>query len=245
MRKEGSQRMKVGIIGAMDVEVAHLIGELGPAAPEPVRAAGMEFHEGELGGTSVVVVKSGVGKVDAAVCAEVLASRFGVTHVINTGVAGSLNNALDICDVLVSRDAIHHDVDATNFGYAPGEVPGLGTVAFEADPALRRAAVEAVAAVAPDSKAVEGRVASGDQFVRDDSEKARIRDTFAADCCEMEGASIAQACWLNHVPFVIVRAISDKADGSDAMDYPTFERRAADLCARIVDHMVSSLGSKA
>ena len=233
--------MKVGIIGAMEVEVRHLIAELGATAGEPVSTAGMEFFEGRLGGVDVVVVRSGVGKVDAAVCAEVLIGRFGVTHVINTGVAGSLNNGLDICDVLVSTDAVHHDVDATNFGYEPGEVPGLGRVAFPADPGLRRAAVEAVRAVAPEAGVLEGRVASGDQFVRADAVKARIRATFSADCCEMEGASIAQACWLNDVPFVIVRAISDKADGSDAMDYPAFERRAADLCARIVDHMVASL----
>ena len=126
--------MKVGIIGAMEVEVRHLIAELGATAGEPVSTAGMEFFEGRLGGVDVVVVRSGVGKVDAAVCAEVLIGRFGVTHVINTGVAGSLNNGLDICDVLVSTDAVHHDVDATNFGYEPGEVPGLGRVAFPADP---------------------------------------------------------------------------------------------------------------
>ena len=229
--------MKIGIIGAMDVEVAHLLGEL-DEAKEPVTMAGMEFHEGRLGQSDVVVVKSGVGKVDAAVCAQTLICRFDVTHVINTGVAGSLNNALNIGDVLVSRDAVHHDVDATNFGYAPGEVPSLGTVTFEADPSLRAKALAAVAAVAPEVSSMEGRVASGDQFVRDDEEKARIRDTFQADCCEMEGASIAQTCWLNKVPFVIVRAVSDKADGSDAMDYPTFEAKAAEHCAKIVDYLV-------
>lgn len=234
--------MKVGIIGAMEVEVEHLIGQLeGPTAKNPIHLAGMAFHEGTLGDVSVVVVQSGVGKVDAAVCAEALIEHFRCTHVINTGVAGSLNNKLDIGDVLVSTDAVHHDMDVTNLGYQPGEVPGLGTVAFPADEGLRKAATEAVAAVAPEISSLEGRVASGDQFVRSDEEKARIKATFGADCCEMEGASIAHACWLNQVPFVIVRAISDKADGSGSVDYPVFEKEAAEHCAKIVEYMVAHL----
>lgn len=235
--------MKIGIIGAMDVEVRYLKGETDVTRTE--KRANMEFCEGTIGGVPVVVVQCGVGKVNAAACVQVLADVFGVTHVINTGVAGSLNNALNIGDVLVSVDAVHHDVDARVFGYAAGEVPGMGVKSFAADEGLRAAAVEAVRVAAPEVNVVEGRVASGDQFVSDPKVKARIKETFSADCCEMEGCSIAQTAWLNGIPFVIVRAISDKADGSDIMDYPTFEAQAAEHCARIVEHMVASLGAAA
>lgn len=231
--------MRLGIIGAMDVEVALLLDRL--EGGKVTRLSRMDFHEGTLEGLPVVVVKSGVGKVDAAVCAEVLALRFAVTHVVNTGVAGCLAPDLGVGDVVVSRDAVHHDVDATNFGYAPGEVPGLGTVAFEADRVLAGVAMEAARAAAPDVSCRLGRVASGDQFVRDQATKERIRTTFQADCCEMEGASIAQACWLAGVPFAIVRAISDKADGSSPVEYPAFERKAAHDCAGIVLEMARRL----
>lgn len=231
--------MRIGIIGAMQVEVDYLKGRLRDA--QVSSHAGREFCEGTLGGVPVVIVQCGVGKVNAASCAQVLADLFDVTHIVNTGVAGSLNNALNIGDVLVSVDAVHHDVDATNFGYEPGEVPGIGTASFEADAALRQAAVEAVHAVAPEIAALEGRVASGDRFVREDVDKQAIKERFHADCCEMEGCSIAQTAWLNGIPFVIVRAISDKADGSSAVEYPVFERQAAEHCARIVEYLVTHL----
>lgn len=232
--------MKIGIIGAMQVEVDYLKGKLENA--QVSTHAHREFCEGTLGGVPVVVVQCGVGKINAAVCAQVLADLYHVTHLINTGVAGSLNNALNIGDVLVSTDAVHHDMDVTNLGYAPGEVPGLGTVSFEADPALRKAAVEAVHEVAPEISVLEGRVASGDRFVREEEDKRSIKERFGADCCEMEGCSIAQTAWLNGIPFVIVRAISDKADGSSQMDYPTFEKQAAEHCAKIVEYLVAHLG---
>ncbi len=140
--------------------------------------------------------------------------------------AGPLDARLNIGDVLVSTDAVHHDVDATNFGYAPGEVPSLGIRFFPADAGLRAAAVEApLRAAAPDVACVEGRVASGDQFVRTQDQKDGIQREFDASCVEMEGASIAQTAWLNGVPFVIVRAISDKADGSAEVEYPCSRRR--------------------
>jgi len=231
--------MLVGIIGAMDVEVDLIKEAMDVSSVQ--RIARMEFCAGRLDRTDVVVVKCGVGKVNAAACTQVLASNFDVTHVINTGVAGSLDARLDIGDVVVSTDVVHHDVDATNFGYVPGEVPSMGKVSFAASTHLRAAAVAAVGAAAPDVAVLEGRVASGDQFVRDDEVKRYIRQTFGALCCEMEGAAIAQTAWLNDLPFVVIRAISDKADGSDAMDYPEFERAAAIHCAAITRHMVASL----
>lgn len=231
--------MKIGIIGAMDVEVTYLKNNLQNAQAQTI--AGMEFAEGTFAGVPVVVVFCSVGKVNAGICVQILADCFGVTHVINTGVAGSLDAAINIGDLVVSTDAIYHDMDVQNFGYAPGQVPGFKVVAFPADPELRALIETAAAEVAPEIQVFPGRVASGDQFIRAAEAKQRIIDTFAARCCEMEGAAIAHACYLNDIPFVVVRAISDKADGSDAELYPVFEEKAAKHCAAIVEYAVKKL----
>lgn len=233
--------MRIGIIGAMDVEVELLRGQLEDAQVTSV--AGMDFYAGRLGEKDVVVVKCGVGKVNAAVYAQALCDRFGVTHLINTGIAGSLDPGhLDIGDLVVATDCVQHDFTVGPLGYAPGLVPGRETVEFVADADMREAALSAAAAVAPEVKAVAGRVASGDQFVSTEGERRRIVGTFGGLCCEMEGAAIAQAATLNDVPFVVVRAISDKP-GTEGQtgDYATFERAAAHHCAKIVARMVGEL----
>lgn len=233
--------MRIGIIGAMDVEVEHLKAELADACVE--RVAGTEFCSGRLGEKDVVVVKCGVGKVNAGICAQVLADHFGCTHLVNTGVAGSLDAArLDIGDLVVSTDCVQHDFEVEELGYEPGLVPGRERVEFVADEALRNAALAAAAEVAPEVRALPGRVASGDQFVCREQTRRRIVETFGALCCEMEGAAIAQAAEANGLPFVVVRAISDKpGTEGQAMDYATFERASAERCARIVEHMVAAL----
>lgn len=230
--------MKAGIIGAMDVEVATLKNKMTMTRVESF--AGMDFYEGTLGTTDVVIVKCGVGKVNAACCVQLLADRFGVTHIINTGVAGSLNNRLDIGDIVVSTDAMYHDVDATVFGYQPGEVPQMGIVSFPADEMLRRLALRAVKETAPDIKAMEGQVVSGDQFISSREKKEYIMKNFSGLCAEMEGAAIAQASYINRIPYVIIRAISDKADESVTESYDTFEGKAAVHCANIVTYMVET-----
>ena len=233
--------MRIGIIGAMDVEVEHLKAELSGAHVE--RVAATDFCSGRLGEKDVVVVKCGVGKVNAGICAQVLADHFGCTHLINTGIAGSLDpKRLDIGDLVVSTDCVQHDFEVEALGYAPGLIPGRERVEFVADEALREAALAAAAEVAPEVRALAGRVASGDQFVCYEQTRRRIADTFGALCCEMEGAAIAQAAEANGVPFVVVRAISDKPGTEDqAMDYATFEHASAERCARIVEHMVAAL----
>ena len=217
---------KIGIIGAMELEVETLKAHM--TTTKITTKAHMEFHEGTLNGTPVVIVRSGVGKVNAALCVQILADLFEVTAIINTGVAGSLNAALDIGDILISRDALHHDVDATIFGYKPGEVPQLGCREFIADEHLAQVAVSTCKEVNPDIEVFEGRIASGDQFVADQGVKDFVVKEFGAYAVEMEGAAIAQAAYLNNVPFLVIRAISDKADGSAEMDYPTFEAMAAE-----------------
>lgn len=230
---------KIGIIGAMELEVEELKSKM--TVSQIVKKAGMEFYEGTLNGTNAVIVKSGVGKVNAALCVQILADVFSVTHVINTGVAGSLNAKLDIGDILISRDAVHHDVDATIFGYALGEVPQLGVREFHADEALIDLAKASCEEVNPDLHAVVGRVVSGDQFISSKDVKQRLISDFQGDCAEMEGAAIAHGAYLNQIPFVILRAISDKADDSAEMDYPVFEREAAKHSARLVENMVGKL----
>ena len=230
---------KIGIIGAMDLEVDALKAKLTDVAV--TSKARMEFWEGKLNGAEVVIVRCGIGKINAAVCVQILVDQFAVTHVINTGVAGSLNAELDIGDILVSKDVLHHDVDATIFGYAPGEVPQLGIREFLADETMAALAVETCLQVNPDIHVKMGRVVSGDQFISDYTVKERLISVFQGDCTEMEGASIAQSSWLNGLPFLVVRAISDKADGSAELDYPTFERAAALHSAKLVEALVAKI----
>jgi len=201
----------------------------------------MEFNEGTLNGTSVVIVRSGIGKVNAALCVQILADVFQVSHVINTGVAGSLNAKLDIGDILISKDALHHDMDVRVFGYQLGEVPQMGFREFVADERLIALAAESCAKVNPDIHAITGRVVSGDQFISSKEVKEALISNFQGDCAEMEGASIAHGAYLNGIPFVIIRAISDKADDSAEMDYPTFEKAAAKHSALLVEDMVARI----
>ncbi len=229
---------KLGIIGAMDVEVATLKEQL--EGIQVRRIAGMEFYEGCLEGLPVVVVQCGVGKVNAAMCAQVLCSSFGVTHLVNTGIAGSLCAELDIGDLLISQDAMYHDFDCVHFGYEFGRVPGLDVVYFPADRTMQEYAFAAAEEVNPGHTRI-GRVASGDQFVASKEKKAQIVAATQGLCTEMEGAAIAQTAYRNQVPFVILRAISDKADDSAEMDYPTFERIAAHRCAAVAMALAKKL----
>ena len=229
---------KLGIIGAMTVEVALLKENMESMTVST--HAGMEFCEGKLCGMNAVVVQCGVGKVNAAMCAQILCSVFGVTHLVNTGIAGSLCADLDIGDLVVSRDAMYHDFDCVHFGYEMGKVPGMDVVAFPADAAMTELAFAAAEAVNPGHTRV-GRVASGDLFVARKEAKDAIIAKTGAFCTEMEGAAIAQTAYRTRVPFVILRAISDKADDSAEMDYPTFEAIAARRCAAVAMNLAKEL----
>jgi len=222
---------KLGVIGAMTVEVESLRDSMEHVAA--VQKAGMTFYEGVLEGVPTVVVVCGVGKVNAAMCVQVLCDCFSVTHVINTGIAGSLSAKLDIGDLVVSSDAMYHDFDchSLNPDYPVGQVPGLPVRRFAADKALQELAVQA--AKQCDCNVCVGTVASGDQFICQKAVKEEIIQNTGALCTEMEGAAIAHTAWRNDVPFVIIRAISDKADDSAQMDYPTFEAIAARNCAAV------------
>ena len=229
----------LGIIGAMKAEVEQLKQEM--KQPEVVTVAGMEFYKGTIGEKEVVVVQSGIGKVSAALCVQILADRFGVDGVVNTGIAGSLKAEINIGDIVVSTDAIQHDMDATGFGYEPGVIPRMPVSCFAADKRLVKAAEDACKEAVPEVGVFAGRIVSGDQFISDRQVKNRITAQFGGMCTEMEGAAIAQAAYLNSIPFVIIRAISDKADDSATVDYPTFERQAIAHSVALVENFVARL----
>jgi len=214
----------IGIIGAMDEEVSQLKEAM--TGIEVVNKASMEFFKGILCGRDVVVVKSGIGKVNAAICAHILADTFNADVIINTGIAGSLHNDINIGDIVLSTDTLQHDVDAVAFGYEPGQIPRMDVLSFPADEKLADIAKKACEEACPDINVFTGRVVSGDQFIADSTVKNRIKSLFGGYCTEMEGAAIGQAAYLNNVPYLVVRAISDKADDSASVDYPTFEKNA-------------------
>ena len=228
--------MKIGIIGAMSVEIEYLKEIL--TGIEAVKKGGLVFYTGTIRGKDAVIVQSGVGKVNAAMCTTLLIECFGVTHVINTGVAGGLKEGLHVFDVVVSSYCIHHDVDATGFGYKPCEVPGLKTVDFKADAFLIETAKRAWKECAFSSALVEGRIASGDVFVNSAQRKKEIRSLCDAACVEMEGASIAQVCFLTGIPFVVIRCISDMAENTEEV-YE--EKKAAKISSVLVANIFGLL----
>ena len=230
----------IGIIGAMQEEVSLLQEEMNVEAT--VEKAGMVFYKGELCGQKVVIVKSGIGKVNAALCAQILVDVFQVNTLINTGIAGSLDAGIDIGDMVISTDAVQHDMDASIFGDPVGQIPRMDTFSFPADENLVKLAKEVNEEENPDIHTFTGRIVSGDQFVSSAEVKERLVLNFNAMCTEMEGAAIAHAAYLNKVSCVIIRAISDKADNSAVMDYPEFERQAIVHSVRLVRGLMKKLG---
>lgn len=229
----------LGIIGAMEVEVEKLREMM--ENPQLQTAAGMNFYQGTIKGKEVVVVRSGVGKVNAGLCSQILVERYHVDGIVNTGIAGSLKNEVNVGDIVLSTVAVQHDVDATGFGYPLGEIPQLGVKEFPADERLRQLAERCCHRANPDIQTFSGRIASGDQFISSREKKNWIRDTFDAYCTEMEGAAVAQAAYLNQVPYLIVRAISDKADDSAQVDYNEFEAKAVEHSVRLMAAMLEEL----
>ena len=230
---------KIGIIGAMEEEVAKLKENM--QIQETCVIAGMEFCQGICEGQNVVIVRSGIGKVNAAVCTQILCDVFKVNAIINTGVAGSLKNEINIGDIVLSEDALQHDMDATGFGYDPGVIPRMEESVFKGDETLLKLAQKVCQEVNPDIQVFRGRVVSGDQFISDHDVKQRIVNSFGGFCTEMEGAAIAQTAWLNKVPYLVIRAISDKADGSAEMDYSEFEMKAIEHTVRLMTGMLRNM----
>ncbi len=232
--------MKVGIIGAMDVEVEEIINNMAEKKTEDV--GHLHFVEGLIDKTPVVIVQSGVGKVNAGICAQTLILKYNVTCVINTGIAGGIAQELSVMDTVVSTDAMYHDFDATEFGYKRNEVPGLDTISFPADEKLIELAVrtyeDGVKNGKLHKKIIKGRIATGDIFVNSSIKKSSIKGICNPVCVEMEGAAIAQACYLNKVPYVILRSISDLAENTTEV---YLEKEAALENAYIVMSMIKQM----
>lgn len=229
----------IGIIGAMPEEVEQLIGQMTDS--EKKTMAGMDFYNGSLWGKKVVVVKSGIGKVNMAACTQILASIYGVDALINTGVAGGLYGPINIGDIVISSDTLQHDMDATGFGYDPGVIPQMEQSVFHGDQNLIVKAKEACEEVNPEISVYVGRVLSGDQFISSDEKKNNLIQQFQGYCAEMEGAAMAQVAYLNQIPFVVIRAISDKADHSATMNYNEFEEQAIIHTVRLLKAMFAKL----
>lgn len=230
---------RIGIIGAMDEEVSNLLNYMNDK--ELVNTAGMEFHRGKLEGKEVVIVRSGIGKVNAAVCAQTLVNLFQVEALINTGVAGSLNNDINITDIVLSTDALQHDMDATQFGYDYGVIPRMKESIFKADEHMLSIAKAVCSQELNEVGVFCGRVVSGDQFVASKEKKDWLVATFQGDCTEMEGAAIAQVAYLNQIPYLVIRAISDKADQSAQMAYDEFEHIAIGNTVKLLLGLVREL----
>ncbi len=229
----------IGIIGAMEEEITNLKSHMEVFDVQTI--AGMSFFKGAVKGTELVLVRSGIGKVNAGICTQILASVFNVDTVINTGIAGSLNAAIDIGDIVVSTSLVQYDVDARNFGYKLGEIPRMNIIEFPADKELTDKTESVFAALDLGVELYKGMIATGDKFVSEDSLKAEIVNNFHAYCVEMEGAAIAQAAMLNNIKCVVIRAISDKADNSANVDYRTFEAKAIENMSKISLALVDSL----
>ena len=218
--------MKIGMSGGMDVEIETMKKKM--TNINEIESCHLKFYEEMLHDKQIVLVQSGVGKVNAGVCAQILILKMNVTHIINTGIAGGLGKDLSVMDMVVSTDAMYHDMDATAFGYKFGQVPGIDTIAFPSDNEL----INTVLAVYKNGKDKNiltknihsGRVATGDVFVSSSEIKKDIINKTNAICVEMEGAAIAQICYLNNVSFVIIRCISDLAEATEEV---YLEREAA------------------
>lgn len=235
---------KIGIIGAMQVEIDFLRSLMSKEGEVKVSiAGGLDFESGKIHGKDVVLVRSGVGKVNAALCAQRLAIQFGCTNIINTGIAGAMAHGLGVLDFVVSTDAVYHDMDATGFGYKIGQIPQMDVYSFAADEKMVLAVKEAFKKCpeAEGHKMIEGRIATGDQFISEKSVKEKIAKDVNPACVEMEGAAIAHACHLNKVPFVIIRCMSDMADDLSSNGYEFNESIAANLSAKVVEKLIEAI----
>ncbi len=232
--------MKIAIIGAMDYEVNLLIEKMHDV--KTYQLAGGAYYSGLLNGKSAVLAVSGIGKVNAALCTQLMISHFGVSHVINSGIAGALKGYLNPQDIVISSDLAYHDMDVTAFGrYDYGIIPRMKQSYFVADPKMVQIAERAVRSKLSDCSVYCDRIVSGDAFVANAARKDFILEHFNAAATEMEGAAIAHTCYLNDIPFVVIRAISDRADGSAEVDFNEFAKKAAANSALIVDEMVGQL----
>ena len=233
----------IGVIGAMESEVCKLQAGLRTPAIESI--ANLTFYCGKIEKNELVLVQSGVGKVNAARAAQVLIDRYHPDYIINTGIAGGVGDGLHVGDFVIGTELLQHDFDLTGFGYAKGYISGCGdgqsASVFSSDAQLIQAFSKSASSALPAQSVHLGRIASGDVFVADVDRKIQIKNDFSVLAVEMEGAAIAQVAVANGVPFIVIRAISDLADGTATESFETFEEKTATLSAKIVESCVAEL----
>ncbi|WP_159887629.1 5'-methylthioadenosine/adenosylhomocysteine nucleosidase [Paenibacillus puerhi] len=229
---------KIGIIGAMKEEIEKFHALL--MEPKETVKAGITFVQGQFHGRPIVLCKSGVGKVNAAVTTQLLIDMFGVESIVFTGVAGAVNPGLNVGDIVVSTECLQHDMDVTALGFPRGTIPYEATSLFVADSGLRALAYE-VSKEHFDGHVMEGRVLSGDQFIASRDTVSTLYNELQGACVEMEGAAVAQVCCMNDIPFVVIRSMSDKADGSAHVNFAEFTQLASENSFRIVETMLQRL----
>lgn len=220
----------IGIIGAMEVEIEGIRSKM--TDKKEITVSGVRYVSGMLGGNEVVTAVCGIGKVFAAICTQTMILKFAPSVIVNTGVAGSLSAELNVCDIAVADKVVQHDMDTSPLGDPKGLVSGINVIYFEADKDV--AALLSSVVKENGINTVSGTIASGDQFIASKEVKNRIVSDFGAIACEMEGAAIGHVCYVNKVPFAVLRAISDKADGVADMDYPSFCKLAAENYVKVV-----------
>lgn len=230
--------MTIGIIAAMAEELEILLKDL--ILEEKKEKANMTFHKGKLYGKNIVAVVCGIGKVNSAICTQILASEYNVDKVINVGVAGGIGKEIYPGDIVVAENLVQHDMDTTAFGDKVGQIPRLDTFDFKCDEEMVALAKKACAELS-EINSFTGRIASGDQFVANIEKIQWLDKEFGAISCEMEGASIAQVCYLNSIPFVVIRSISDNANNGAHMDYQKFIPVAVKNSTKILKQMLEMM----
>ena len=231
--------MRIGIIGAMNEEVIELKNIMTGIQVEKI--GNLEFFKGNLLNKEVVLVEGGIGKVNAAICVTLMIEHFKVSKILFTGVAGGTNPDINIGDIVIGVDQIEHDFDSTAFGYALGQIPRMDTYIFEADRELVDLAYSVAVEKFGREKVRKGRIVSGDEFVASVEKIKWLRDTFNADCTEMEGAAVAHVCHVFKMPFLIIRAISDKANHDAKVDFPEFVKLAAKNSKTIIEGILERI----
>lgn len=230
--------MIIGIIGAMDEEIEILKREI--ALDRKEIKANMEFNCGMLWGQNAVVVRSGIGKVNSAICAQILVDDFNVDYIINVGIAGGIGEDIKPGDVVIGDNLVQHDMDTTKFGDRVGQVPRLDTFDFKCSEELIAKAKKGCEGL-KEIKSFIGRIVTGDQFIADIDKIKWLKEEFNAIACEMEGASIAQVCYLNSIPFVVIRSISDNANTGAHLDYEKFKYIAVENSTTILRSMFKNM----
>ncbi|WP_254434157.1 5'-methylthioadenosine/adenosylhomocysteine nucleosidase [Halobacillus sp. Marseille-Q1614] len=229
----------VGIIGPMEVEIDILREAMD--IEETTEKGELTFYEGKLHGQSIVLVQSGIGKVNATVAAQMLISDFGADLLINSGVAGGIHPDLGLGDIVVSTETVHHDMDETAKGYKPGQIPYMDVRFFKADEELADLALEGTKGLPDYVDVFEGRIATGDQFIASEEKTEWIYDTFDAYVVEMEGAAVGQTAYLNQIPYVVIRSASDDAGEEASEIQENFVEEAAKNSSHVIEKMLENM----